>query len=150
MARAKPKKTQPPYQGKYPLPLAMQIGAMKKQFPQFTCQISRNAAIWEGPLCPSPLSQDYTTRVTYELRRPPKVEVLYPELALAAGAEQLPHIYSGNRLCLYLPKANQWTADRLIADYIIPWVSEWLYFYEVWQATGYWQGGGTHPRRSAA
>ena len=32
-----------------------------------------------------------------------------------------------------------------VADFIPPWVSTWLYFYEVWYATGNWHGGGTHP-----
>jgi hypothetical protein len=34
-----------------------------------------------------------------------------------------------------------------VADYIIPWISCWLYFYEVWLATGTWIGGGTHPEK---
>jgi hypothetical protein len=29
-----------------------------------------------------------------------------------------------------------------IATTIIPWLSLWLYYYEVWHATGEWMGGG--------
>ena len=32
-----------------------------------------------------------------------------------------------------------------IADTILPWTSLWLYFYELWHATGQWLGGGEHP-----
>ena len=32
-----------------------------------------------------------------------------------------------------------------IAETIIPWASEWLLHYEIWLATGEWQGGGIHP-----
>ena len=33
-----------------------------------------------------------------------------------------------------------------IADTIIPWTSEWLFFYELWLATGgEWLGEGEHP-----
>ena len=32
-----------------------------------------------------------------------------------------------------------------IADTIIPWVIEWIYFYELWKITGAWKGGGDHP-----
>ena len=28
---------------------------------------------------------------------------------------------------------------------IVPWASLWLYYYEVWHATGEWLGGGEHP-----
>jgi hypothetical protein len=34
-----------------------------------------------------------------------------------------------------------------LADTVVPWTSEWLFFYEVWHATGLWLGGGTHPNR---
>ncbi|MGH8092034.1 MAG: hypothetical protein ACREIF_00990 [Chthoniobacterales bacterium] len=29
-----------------------------------------------------------------------------------------------------------------LADTIVPWTSRWLYFYEIWLATGEWMGGG--------
>jgi hypothetical protein len=29
-----------------------------------------------------------------------------------------------------------------IAATIVPWLSLWLYYYEVWLATGAWEGGG--------
>ena len=32
-----------------------------------------------------------------------------------------------------------------IALTIVPWLSLWLFYYEVWRATGTWYGGGTHP-----
>ncbi len=32
-----------------------------------------------------------------------------------------------------------------IATTVIPWLLEWLVYYEAWQATGEWLGGGEHP-----
>ena len=29
-----------------------------------------------------------------------------------------------------------------ITDTIIPWIQEWLYFYEIWLLTNEWYGGG--------
>jgi len=37
-----------------------------------------------------------------------------------------------------------------IADTIIAWASEWLFFYELWLATGEWHGGGHDPTSSKA
>ena len=31
------------------------------------------------------------------------------------------------------------------AETIVPWACLWLYYYEVWHATGEWLGGGLHP-----
>jgi hypothetical protein len=46
-------------------------------------------------------------------------------------------------ICVHLPE--EWTPSSLIADTIMPWISQWLRFYEVWQQTGSWEGEGTHP-----
>jgi hypothetical protein len=34
-----------------------------------------------------------------------------------------------------------------IAEYIVPWIAEWLLYYETWLAIGEWLGGGAHPER---
>src|ERR1019366_2576583 len=60
------------------------------------------------------------------------------------------HIYLdddgiGFSLCLYDPRENQWSPEDFIADTILPWTSEWLYFFEGWMLTDRWEGGGNHP-----
>jgi len=74
----------------------------------------------------------------------PKIWVISPELEKRSDQNRIPHTYSGNRLCLFLPGTGEWSRDKLIADTIIPWASLWLYYYEVWHATGDWLGGGVH------
>jgi hypothetical protein len=32
-----------------------------------------------------------------------------------------------------------------LATTVVPWLEEWLVFYEGWLLTGTWQGGGTLP-----
>jgi hypothetical protein len=32
-----------------------------------------------------------------------------------------------------------------IHESIVPWTSLWLYYYEIWHATGEWLGGGHDP-----
>ena len=68
--------------------------------------------------------------------------------ALADGAQRLPHVYDHvkQQLCLYYGPAREWTPDKMIADTIVPWASEWLLHYEFWLVTGIWHGGGIHPR----
>lgn len=32
----------------------------------------------------------------------------------------------------------------LLSDKVIPWAIEWLFYYEIWLATGEWQSGGEY------
>ncbi len=92
------------------------------------------------------MSQEYQVKIHYELGAPPKVWVLSPPLERRPDGEPIPHVYEGPRPCLYLPGSGEWRPDRYIADTIVPWTSLWLYYYEVWHATGEWLGGGVHPK----
>jgi hypothetical protein len=83
------------------------------------------------------------------LRPSLRVTVLSPVPARRAAApdEPLPHVFTEGppaELCLYDPGVqagqSEWNETMLIADTIIPWASEWLYFYELWHATGVWHG----------
>ncbi len=65
----------------------------------------------------------------------------------------LPHYYHDKQaLCLY--DAVDWRPWMKLADTIVPWTVEWLWFYELWKATGEWHGsGGNHiiaPRATKA
>jgi hypothetical protein len=85
----------------------------------------------------------YTVEINYEVPKRPSVHVLHPELRLAEGKTALPHVFPGNALCLHLN--CDWRPDQRISDFIIPWISVWLYFYEVWVVTREWLGGGHEP-----
>ena len=37
---------------------------------------------------------------------------------------------------------DEWNADMLISESVVPWTSEWLLHYELWLATDEWLGGG--------
>lgn len=124
----------------------VQIFNMRRRFPNFTSQSIRGRqATWIGSLHPTPLSTIYKLKVQYALDSRPKIWVLSPELEKRTDQDKIPHVYSGDRLCLYLPWANEWHPNLLISETIMPWSSLWLYYYEIWHATGEWLGGGEHP-----
>lgn len=50
------------------------------------------------------------------------------------------HMYKDRSLCLYYPPDLKWRNHLKIADYIVPWVVEWIVFYEIFQMTGKWLG----------
>lgn len=95
-------------------------------------------------LQPTSESKVYRCKVIYEsLNDKPKVYVILEDLC-KRGDEKLPHNYGENgkylEMCLWY--GGDWKKQRNIADTIIPWASEWLYFYEYWYITGKWLGGG--------
>jgi hypothetical protein len=122
---------------------------IRRLFPAFrqTCALDFVGA-WRGPL--RPLARTYEIGIVYfpRLRFGGAiianpwiiVEVLDPLIGLdpRGTGEKPPHIYedpgraNGWSLCLYDPRAGQWGPDRPIAETIIPWTAEWLFFYEGW------------------
>lgn len=123
----------------------IQQNALQIMFRDSYTTVSSKRLVWKGNITPSPLSNTYQLKVVYEMGSGPKVFVLQPELYIPEGSK-LPHVYSEEKkqLCLYYPNGKEWNPKKLIAKTIIPWASEWLYHYEIWVATGDWNGGGIH------
>jgi hypothetical protein len=73
--------------------------------------------------------------------------VVSPNLNELADGRHLPHVYSTKpvRLCLFDPQTAEWSPSAAIADTIVPWIYEWLFFFEEWLVSDEWKGGGRHP-----
>ena len=123
---------------------AKQILAMAR-YPQFTVKCLRDREIkWKGYWQPSELSPSYCLEITYSQGMRPRIAILSPPLTLGPGHTKLPHVFDGQKsICVHT--ADEWNSSMLIAETILPWVSQWLYFYETWALTGKWLGKGTHP-----
>ena len=115
---------------------------MATNWPMFEYSGSHCTGTWTGPLRPTETSPNYTVQIKYSPPRRPAVHVLAPELQ-HPGGKQIPHTFSGDRLCLHLP--GQWTTDMWIADTIVKWAAWWLFFYESWLITDEWFGEGHEP-----
>lgn len=122
-----------------------QLAYMRMWWPQFTTRVRDGILTSVGGLCPGELCATYQVKVTYQAGDTPVVRVLNPELQPREENGRIPHMYGQERLCLFLPGTGEWTSEKPIAVTIVPWTSLWLYFYEVWHATGEWLGGGVEP-----
>jgi hypothetical protein len=145
--------------------MAEQDAGIRHLFPAFrqTCPFDF-LGMWRGPL--QPLARTYEIGLVYFPRlhfgggiiANPWiiVEVLDPLIGLdpRGNGDKPPHIFrrpetaSGWSLCLYDARTGDWQPDRSIAETIIPWAAEWLFFYEGWLIDGHWAGGGEHPETS--
>jgi hypothetical protein len=124
---------------------AQQIGRMRSKFPGLALSFRRGRLVWTGEWWPHALSNTYRIEVSYALGGRPRIAVLRPQLELAEGKTRLPHVYAGGQSDICVHRPEEWTPGSFIADTIMPWISQWLRFYEVWHQTGSWEGEGTHP-----
>ena len=124
-----------------------QISALKKKYKLKNIQlvVEPNSFTYSFDVMPTPLSDFYRLKIEYKEHYYPKVYVMFPKpLQLAEGSERLPHTYDTKRqqLCLFTPHYGDWNDSMLIANTIVHWAIEWLYYYENWVYTGKWLGGG--------
>jgi hypothetical protein len=126
------------------LGLREQLAYIRLIWPRLDCRIAGSRLICRGSLKPLDVSSEYAIRIDYKVGANPSVWVdglLAPDDESAHS--KIPHRYRDGSICLFY--GSEWTSDKAIAQTIVPWLLEWLMFYEGWLATGEWQGGGTHP-----
>lgn len=130
--------------------LAQQGVRLKQGQPDSAFRIDQRGCrlVWIGWLQPTPASERYRVRIEAfrSTKISPKVYVESPALFERNG-ELVPHLYSVRRaqLCLWRPGKSEWSPCMWLVDSVLLWASLWLFFYEVWLATGDWLGGGEHP-----
>lgn len=124
------------------LSLAVQAAHLKRRYPDGRIVLRPNRLAWLGHLKPTDVSRAYEVLAVIEPGWAPLIYVVDPPLQ-RRDDEPVPHVYSANDLCLYT--GDEWNDTMIVADTLIPWTSEWLFFYETWHATGDWLGGGVHP-----
>lgn len=61
---------------------------------------------------------------------------------------KLPHVYAEEplvKICIFHPNKREWNPRMSLALNVVPWMAEWLSFFEDWVITDVWSGGGEHP-----
>jgi len=76
------------------------------------------------------------------------VRIREPELGVADEQKHDIHMYPNGTLCLYWPQEQPWNDSMSLHDTIVPWVAEWLVYYEYYQETGRWVGPEAGARKS--
>ncbi|PYJ64114.1 MAG: hypothetical protein DME24_00075 [Verrucomicrobia bacterium] len=73
------------------------------------------------------------------------MRVIEPKIEFTPGV----HMYHNDTLCLYDWRAQPWQKNWHLHQTIIPWMAEWLVFYELWLLTGKWLGKSAAHRKSS-
>lgn len=82
----------------------------------------------------------FSVRMEYSNSMLPRIYVINPDI-YEENNKKPEHIYDWRkgRICLFMPKEINFSSYY---DVIIPWISEWIFYYEIWRITGNWDGGG--------
>ncbi len=114
-----------------------------------TGRLHATGLIWDYRDRPTPLSREYSMRITFQRGETPDMFVMDPDLSELAGGRPLPHVYPDPlRLCLTLPGTREWTGTMRIDQTFVSWATTWLYYFEEWLISDEWKGGGKHPNPS--
>jgi hypothetical protein len=102
--------------------------------------------LWaEGWLRGSPVTRLYRVRLEYAHGSWPRVLILEPSLERRHANQPVAHTSGPTEPCLFTRGDRDWHAGMYLGQSIVPWLQEWLVFYEAWRYTGDWYGSGTLP-----
>jgi len=113
----------------------MQKRELEKKFSFLKCRIENDTLICRGVFQPDNCNA-YDVRIEFRAGCFPQVYILNPEIKPNADI----HIYNEGSLCLFYPGDLKWKDTTSIAENTIPWIFEWILFYELYLLTGVWEG----------
>ncbi len=118
--------------------LYIQKCLIEKQFECFKCFIKSHgqSMLCKGSLQPLDYIEPYQIEIIQYPGRSPKVFIRSPKIEYNPKI----HMYKEGNLCLYYPPDFNWKANTSVAAYTIPWVNEWIIYYELYKISGVWKG----------
>jgi hypothetical protein len=106
-------------------------------FPDLHCQIVNNVLVLTGWLQPDDCAGRYRVRIEYVAGREPNATILSPVISPSPKI----HMYNDHSLCLSFRPDLRWTERTPVYQYTIPWVAEWILYYEMYLLNGgTWEG----------
>lgn len=121
------------------LSLPVQALALARLVPHGQVRLRPHKLIWHGQVQPTAASGTYDLRLEARRGTTPTVAVTSPALKPNEDGH-LPHVYDTGSLCV--SRFGDWRPHMLFTDSMLPWACEWLFFYELWLASGLWYGDG--------
>lgn len=117
--------------------LQYQQSLIEKNYSFLKCKIEQNVLKCTGWITPPGASNAYKVLIEYVVGNEPKTTILYPEIKPSVKI----HMYRDHSLCLSFPSDLKWTESSKVAELTIPWLAEWLVYYELYLVNGnVWEG----------
>lgn len=118
--------------------LHFQKTLIEKQFRIFKCDIIQHGQkmVCKGWLQPLDYIEKYHVEIIQYPGKIPKVFIKTPRIIYNSEI----HMYTEGNLCLFYPPDFKWGTNTSIAQFTIPWVNEWIIYYEIYKINGVWEG----------
>ena len=113
----------------------LQKKELEKMFSFLKYRIENDTLLCRGIVQPVGCNK-YEIKIEFRAGTFPQVYILSPDIQPNADI----HIYKEGSLCLFYPGDLQWKGTTSIAEYTIPWIFEWIIYYELYLLTGSWEG----------
>jgi hypothetical protein len=115
----------------------IQKALIEKFFPCFRCRYQQHERLeCIGQITPAVYCPSYKILIRYRYEGVPTVWITDPLITPSPDI----HMYKDWSLCLYFPEDDRWKISDDVHKKIIPWVAEWLVFYELYVLTDNWLG----------
>lgn len=117
--------------------LMHQKSLIEQHFPFLHCNIINKVLVCTGIINMEEASEPYKVKIEYVAGLEPKTTIILPIINPTKDI----HMYNDHSLCLYYPPDMKWNHKTKIYQYTIPWISEWIIFYERYKVNGnIWEG----------
>ena len=117
--------------------LCSQQRLLEDHYPFLRCEIDKNTVlICRGAFQPDGCSDKYEVRIEYVVGHEPKTTICKPFIEPTKHI----HMYKDRSICLSYPPDMKWSEKTKVFPYTIPWITEWIIFYELYKVTGMWFG----------
>jgi hypothetical protein len=120
-----------------------QKALLKQNCPFIECKVSLNRKVLtcEGMFKPTDDTDKYRVKIICESDKSPQIIILEPRIEVTEKEGFNIHIYPNGSLCLFYPKEFEWTNNTTVAENLIPWINEWILYYEIYKLNGgKWEG----------
>lgn len=118
--------------------LCVQKLKIERQYNCFRCRILNHgqSMVCTAMLQPLHYTDEYEVEMIFSGKSVPKIYLKSPKIPVNYEI----HMYAEGNLCLFYPPDFKWTESTSAADSIIPWINEWIVYYEIYKISGVWEG----------
>lgn len=115
--------------------LSYQKKLIENHYDFLNCVIVNNILICKGKI-KQPDCDIYKIKIECVAGYEPKSTILFP---LIDPCKEI-HMYKDHSLCLHYSPDMKWNVRTNVFQYTIPWLIEWIVFYEIYKEKGVWLG----------
>jgi hypothetical protein len=117
--------------------LSYQKNLVEGHFKFLKCFIEKKVMKCTGYLKPDGASTIYKVLIEHVIGREPKTTILEPEIEPSSKI----HMYQDQSLCLSYSKETRWLDRTKVYENTVPWLAEWIIYYELYLVNGnIWEG----------